>query len=112
MLLYGADANLTDEAILNTGYPVHKDSVMWAEDFVAAAFSPEMVGPGSVSKPVASGSGVHILYYLADLPAGPVELTEDVRNMLASAIYQERYTAAQSQRINELAAAAQVVIHE
>ena len=112
VLLYGADANLTDEAILNTGYPVHKDSIMWAEDFVAAAFSPEMVGPGSVSKPVASGSGVHILYYLADLPAGPVALTEDVRNMLASAIYQERYTAAQSERINELAAAAQVVIHE
>ncbi len=93
-------------------YPVHQESIIWADEFVAAAFSPEMVGPGSVSKPVASGSGVHILYYLADLPAGPVALTEDVRNMLASAIYQERYTAAQSERINELAAAAQVVIHK
>lgn len=111
ILLYGADPNLTSEEMLATGYPVHKDSIMWAEDFVAAAFSPEMAGPGSVSKPVASDAGVHILYYLADLPAGPVELTEDVHSMLAATIYKERYSAAQAERINELADAAEIVFH-
>lgn len=107
--LYGADANLADADLLATGYPVHRDSIMWAEDFVAAAFSPEMAAPGSLSKPVASDAGVHILYYLADLPAGPVELTEDVRTALAATIYQQRYTAAQKERINVLADAAQII---
>lgn len=111
VILYGADANLTDEDMLNTGYPVHQDSIMWAEDFVAAAFSPEMAAPGSISKPVASDAGVHILYYLGDLPAGPVELTEEVHSALAAAIYQERYTAAQKERINELAETAEIVFH-
>lgn len=111
IILYGADANLTDEDMLTTGYPVHQDSIMWAEDFIAAAFSPEMAAPGSISKPVASDAGVHILYYLADLPAGPVELTEEVHNVLAAAIYQERYTAAQKERINELAETAEIVFH-
>ncbi len=111
VLLYGADAYLADDATLVSGYPVHKDSIMWAEEFVAAAFSPEMAGPGSVSQPVASDAGVHILYYLADMPSGPVELTEEFHSMLAATIYKERYTAAQSDRLNELAAAAQIVFH-
>lgn len=93
-------------------YPVHQESIIWADEFVAAAFSPEMVGPGCVSLPVVSDMGVHILYYLEDAAAGPVPLTDDIRDMLATLLYQERYTAAQSERINELAAADQVVIHE
>lgn len=94
-----------------TAYPVHRESIAWAEAFVAAAFSPEMAAPGCVSQPVVSDTAVHILYYLADAVSGPAALTEDIHDMLATQIYQERYTAAQVERINELAAVAEIVFH-
>ena len=93
-------------------YPVHQESVIWADEFVAAAFSAEMAAPGCVSLPIAGDTGVHILYYLEDAAFGPVQLTEEIHDMLASVIYQERYTAAQAERLNELAAAAVIVFCE
>ena len=108
---YGTDVNCANEAFLSVGYQVHQDSIIWDEAFVAAAFSAEMAQPGCVSLPIASNVGVHILYYLCDSASGPIELTEDLHDALAYAIYTERYTAAQAQRINELADAAVVVIH-
>lgn len=108
---YGTDANFSNETFIQTGYQVHQESVIWEDAFVAAAFSAEMAQPGSVSLPFASDIGVHILYYLCDSAAGPIELTEDVHDALAYTIYVERYTAAQSQRINELADAAEIIFH-
>ncbi len=108
MTEYSIDANFANAAFLATGYQVHKDSVIWEDAFVAAAFSVEMAQPGDVSLPFASDIGVHILYYLCDSPAGAVELTEDVHTVLASAIYTERYTAAQAERIQALADAAEI----
>lgn len=108
---YGTDANLANESFLATGYQVHQDSVMWDSAFVAAAFSAEMAQPGCVSLPFVSDLGVHILYYLCDSASGPIELTEDIHDLLAYTLYTERYTAAQAKRINELADAAEVVVH-
>lgn len=109
MAEYSIDASFDNEAFLAAGYQVHKDSVIWEDAFVDAAFSAEMAQPGDVSLPFASDLGVHILYYLCDSPAGAVELTEDVHTALASAIYTERYTAAQADRIQVLADAAEIV---
>lgn len=109
--LYGSDASFNDEAFLASGYQVHQNSVLWEDAFIQAAFSPEMAAPGSISKPFASEIGVHILYYLNDAPAGPIEMTADVRDALSATLYTERYTAAQAQRIDELANAAQITVH-
>lgn len=111
MAEYSIEANFDDESYLASGYQVHKESIVWADDFVAAAFSPEMAAPGCISQPIASDLGVHILYYLSDAASGPIALTEDIRDMLAYTLYVERYTAAQSQRLTELADAAEVVFH-
>lgn len=108
---YGTDVNCANEAFLTVGYQVHQDSVIWEDAFVAAAFSEEMAQPGSVSKPFASDLGVHILYYLCDSAPGPIALTEDMHDALAYAIYVERYTTAQTQRINELADTAEIIFH-
>lgn len=109
--LYGTDANFDDESFYSTGYQVHRDSVMWEEAFVAAAFSEEMAAPGCWSQPFASTLGVHILYYLNDVPGGPVELTEEVHDALAYVLYSEMTEAALAVRIDELADAAEVVLH-
>lgn len=99
---YGQDTTFQDETFFNTGYSVHKKSVMWADAFVAAAFSEEMAAPGDHSKPVCSDTGVHILYYLKDRESGPVQLTDDVKDALYAAIFDERANAAVSTRTNIL----------
>jgi len=109
--LYGVDASFENEAFYSTGYQVHRDSIMWEDTFIAAAFSEEMAAPGCWSKPVVSDLGVHILFYLNDLPGGPVELTEDVHDALAYVLYTEKSSAALAARIDELAAAAEIVFH-
>lgn len=108
---YGTDPNFADETFMSTGYQVHKDSIVWEDAFVSAAFSPEMAEPGCVSKPLVSDLGVHILFYLSDAASGPIALTEDIHDALAYLIYTERYTAAQTERLNELASTAEIVFH-
>lgn len=108
---YGTDANFDSADFLSTGYQVHRESVIWADAFVAAAFSEDMAQPGCVSQPFASDLGVHILYYLADVPAGAVELTPEISEALHAALYAQRSRAALSERLEALADAAEVVIH-
>ena len=111
MAEYSIDANATDEDFLTTGYQVHLDSAIWEDTFIQAAFSAEMSAPGAVSQPFVSDLGVHILYYLADVPGGPIELTAELHDALQYTLYVERYTAAQAERINVLADTAEIIFH-
>ncbi len=111
MAEYSADVNGTDEAFLATGYQVHRDSVVWEDAFILAAFSEAMSAPGAVSQPFASELGVHILYYLMDVPGGPIELTDELRDALYYTLYTQRYTEAQAERLNVLAETAEIIFH-
>ena len=108
---YGTDAAFQDESFFDVGYQVHGDSVVWEDAFIAAAFSADMAQPGCWSQPFASDLGVHILYYLSDAASGPIELDDTLREALSSLVYTQRYTEAQSLRVDELAAAAEVVFY-
>ncbi len=108
---YGTDTNFSNADFLATGYQVHPESVIWEDAFISAAFGADMTQPGSVSAPFVSDIGVHILYYLCDSSAGPVELTDAVHDLLAAALYTERYTAAQAERIQALADVAEIIFH-
>ena len=93
----------------NEGYKVHPESIMWDPVFRDAAFSAEMAKPGDHSKPVLGSNGVHILYYLADVPAGAPELTEALYAELAEAVLAEKqYTAAEA-AIQAKAAVSEIV---
>ena len=107
--LYGCDSNFDDPSFMETGYQVHRDSVIWEDLFVATAFSEDMAAPGCWSQPFVSDLGVHILYYLGDAPGGPVALTDELYEALEYYLYTERYSAAQTERLNVLADAAEVV---
>ncbi len=109
---YGTDAAFAEESFLATGYQVHRDSVVWEDAFIAAAFSEAMAAPGDHSAPFASNLGVHILYYLCDSQSGAIEMTEEIGDLLAASLYSERTQAALNARIDELADAAVVEIAE
>ena len=92
---YGVDAdgNASDPGMVNeptktTGYEVCDYSSNYVKAFVDAAMSIEAVG--EVSAPYVSDYGIHIVKYIADVPAGPVELSEKDRQQLYSSLLNEK----------------------
>ena len=71
MAEYGEDPGMQREPGLSQGYYVCADSQMWEAAFTEGAMSIESVG--GISAPVFGSNGIHIIYYLADVPAGPVD---------------------------------------
>ncbi len=101
---YTTDPGMQDEASIATGYEVHMDSINWVIPFRDQAFTVDTVG--QVTAPVVTDYGVHILQYVADVPAGATELTEEMKaafkaELLASA-QDEAYTAAVTQWMEEI----------
>ncbi|MBE5779858.1 MAG: hypothetical protein E7331_11095 [Clostridiales bacterium] len=70
-------------------------SLILVPEFVEATFSIENIG--DVSAPYVSRFGVHIVYYEADIPEGPIEMTdaqrEAKREQLLQIKQQDAYTA-------------------
>lgn len=89
---YGQDPGMQSEPNKSQGYAVHADSVIWDPAFVQAAFSVDNVG--DIADPVIGNYGVHIVKYHRDIPAGAVELTDDIRTSLR--------TELESTKANEL----------
>lgn len=88
---YNTDPGMTDPTILANGYMVHKDSVLWDPSFTAAAMSLEAVG--QMSQPSLGSFGAYIVYYLRDVPAGAIELTDALKEELYAAALPEKQEA-------------------
>ena len=100
---YGTDPGMQSEPYKSEGYAVHADSIVWDPAFIEAAMSiPEV---GGVSEPAVGSYGVHIVYYLRDIPGGPVELTEEMQNELRETLMAEKenelFNAAMAQLMGE-----------
>jgi len=70
---FGEDDGMKYEPTKSEGYFVSVQSTYLVEEFVEASMALEKVG--DVSEPFVTDYGVHIVYYLADVPAGPVDFT-------------------------------------
>lgn len=75
MAEYGEDPGMKSEPNMTNGYYVCADSTRWDANFTAGAMALANVGDYS-DAPVISTSGVHIIYYNSDVPAGAVSLEE------------------------------------
>lgn len=75
MAEYGEDPGMQSEPSMTDGYYVCADSTRWDANFTAGAMALTAVGDYS-DEPVISASGVHIIYYNADVPEGTVSLEE------------------------------------
>ena len=101
--LYTIDPGMADEASIAAGYEVHMDSTNWVIPFRDQAFTVSNVG--DVTAPVVTDYGVHIIQYVADVPGGPEELTDEMKaafqeNLLVTA-QNDAYSAAITQWVNE-----------
>ena len=89
---FGTDSGMKDDATRAQGYPVHKDSIIYDPAFTEAAMALEKVGDWS-KEPVVSSFGVHILYYLRDIPGGAAELTDQQKEDFRTELLNERMDA-------------------
>jgi hypothetical protein len=91
-----ADGSATDPGMTGGSYPdgyeVSLASASFVPAFVEAAFSVSAIG--DVSAPYISDYGVHIIKYMADVPAGPVALTDALKDTIRTTLKDERDNAA------------------
>lgn len=104
---YTADTGMTDAATIAEGYAVHMDSIMWDPVFRDASFTVDNVG--DITEPVVGMYGVHILQYVRDIPAGPVELTDDLRETLRSTLLASEQSEVYYAALESWKAAAEIV---
>ena len=88
----------TDMNLSKNGYLFHPDSTTWPDAFKEAAM--KLQKPGDISEPVYSETGVHILCYVGEAPAGDHALTEEEREQLNASALQYF----QNERLLELCA--------
>ena len=105
--LYTTDPGMMDEASIAAGYEVHMDSVNWVIPFRDQAFTVNNIG--DVTAPVVTDYGVHIIQYVADVPAGPVELTDELHASFKAELLAEAQNSAYYAAIDEWINASTVV---
>ena len=105
--LYTTDPGMMDEASIAAGYEVHMDSVNWVIPFRDQAFTVNNIG--DVTDPVVTDYGVHIIQYVADVPAGPVELTDELQASFKAELLAEAQNSAYYAAIDEWINASTVV---
>lgn len=104
---YTTVPGMQDEAAIAEGYEVHMDSVNWVIPFRDQAFTVDNIG--DVTEPVVTDYGVHILQYVADVPGGPVELTEEMRASFLTALLSNAQNSAIQDTLTQWVEAADVV---
>jgi parvulin-like peptidyl-prolyl isomerase len=91
-----ADGTATDPGMTSGSYPngyeVALASTNFVPEFVQAAFS--ITDVGGVSAPYVSQYGVHIVKYLGDVPAGPVDLTDEMKENIRTDLLSSKTSAA------------------
>ena len=107
---YGEDPGMADPTNLKEGYAVRSDSILYDANFTKNAFKLEKVG--DVGDPFVSQFGVHILCYVRDVPSGPIEMTDDIRNELKSTIESEKQSDAFLDKLDDWMKEADIVYTE
>ncbi|MBQ8655323.1 MAG: peptidylprolyl isomerase [Clostridia bacterium] len=104
---YGTDPGMTMEPNKSEGYPVHMDSIVWDPVFVRAAFSVDNVG--EIADPVLGSYGVHIVKYHRDVPAGPVEMTDETAAAIREELLVEKESELFNNAMNEWFESAEII---
>lgn len=104
---YNTDPGMQNPATLAEGYKVHADSFIWDSDFTAGSMALKNVG--DVSEPVLSSFGVHILYYLRDIPAGAVEFTDELKAQYRETALTDKQNDAYNTAVDGYVAEAEIV---
>ena len=108
---YGKDPGMQDAGNLAEGYHVHAQSVIYDGAFVEGAFQEGMQQPGDVSEPVVGSFGIHIVYYLKDVPGGLI-MTDEIHDEIAEALVSMQLNDAYSKGYDEWKEKVEIVYNQ
>ena len=103
---YGEDPGMTTEPSATQGYAVAEGSTYWEEAFTKGAMSIAEIG--QISEPVRGSNGIHIIYYMSDIPEGDVafeDIEDAVKEKAQSDKVSETYNAQVTAWVEEAAPA-------
>jgi hypothetical protein len=103
MAEYGEDPGMQSEPAMTRGYVVSAASTVWDTNFRDAAMALEGVGDYAL-EPAIGASGVHIIYYYADVTPGAVPL-ETIRDAFAASALAEAQDAHMQEQLAKWVAA-------
>ena len=104
---YNVDPGMTQEPYRTEGYPVAQDSILYDPEFIKAAFSVNEIG--ELSEPYVGSYGVYLVRYQCDIPAGPVELTDEIKADLKETALTEKKSTLFNDALNAAKAEANIV---
>ncbi len=81
---YNEDPGMQNEPTASIGYAVSATSTTWDPAFTEGAMS--IANKGEISGAVRGANGLHIIYYMDDIPAGEVSLDEIREGVEANAL--------------------------
>lgn len=84
---YNEDPGMQNEPTASMGYAVSENSTYWEQAFTDGAMS--IANVGEISAPVYGSNGIHIIYYMSDIPAGEVALDEIRESVETDALNQK-----------------------
>ena len=92
----GEDPGMQQEPALTNGYSVAANSEYYDPAFTEGAMSIAEVG--QISEPVRGSYGIHVIYYLSDVPAGAVAL-ENLREDIEALALEEKIASTYTDQI-------------
>ena len=104
---YNTDPGMTQEPYKSQGYSVSMDSIYFDPAFVRAAFSVDEIG--EVSEPYVGTHGVYIVCYVRDVPAGPVEYTDEIKNTLTQSLITDKENTLFGEKLDAWVSEAEVI---
>lgn len=104
---YNTDPGMNQEPYKSQGYSVSMDSIYFDPAFVRAAFSVDEIG--EVSEPYVGTHGVYIVCYVRDVPAGPVEYTDEIKNTLTQSLMTDKENTLFGEKLDAWVSEAEVI---
>ena len=96
---YNIDPGMSNPANLASGYEVAADSILYDAPFVQASFDEKMTEVGAVSNPTVGSYGIYLVYYLRDVPGGPVEMSDEMAATLRGNLEESKLSQAYSELV-------------
>ena len=103
---YGEDTGSESEPVKTYGYIVGANTTRYVTAFKDAAMA--LASVGDVSEPVESTYGMHIIKYVADIPAGAVELTDYIKTSIHDELMGNKQSEAETAAEDEWKSAAKI----
>lgn len=84
---YSIEEETKREEILENGLKMNQESTVWNEDVLNAVFSEDMDAYGEISEPIEIDGKVYLFCYMGDVPSGPVELTDNLKQHIREILW-------------------------